>query len=149
MQHQPEGGESAELDVSEESDGTQKMFALAGPWVDTLARGNVIVLDELHDNLHPELVRFLVARFHDPEASPFGAQLIYSTHDTSILTQDQLRRDQIWLCSRDERLETSVCSVSDFKLRHSDEDLERAYRAGRFGALPYVRRSRSPQSDSD
>ncbi len=146
VQHQPEGGEPAEIDISEESDGTRKMFALAGPWVDSLTRGNVIVLDELHDNLHPELVRFLVAQFHDPAASPFGAQLIYSTHDTSIMTQDLLRRDQIWLCSRDERLETSVFPVSDFRMRRSDEDLERAYRAGRFGALPYVRRSRRPQS---
>ena len=149
VKHQPEGGEPAELDISEESDGTQKIFALAGPWVDSLARGNVIVLDELHDNLHPELVRFLVAQFHDPAASPYGAQLIYSTHDTSILTQDLLRRDQIWLCSRDERLETSVFPVSDFRMRDSDQDLERAYRAGRFGALPYVRRSRRPKSDSD
>ena len=149
VQHRPEGGEPAEIDISEESDGTRKMFALAGPWVDSLARGNVIVLDELHDNLHPELVRFLVAQFHDPASSPFGAQLIYSTHDTSILTQDLLRRDQIWLCSRDERLETSVCSVSDFRMRRSDEDLERAYRAGRFGALPYVRRSGRPLSSSD
>ena len=144
VQHQPEGGEPAEIDISEESDGTRKMFALAGPWVDSLARGNVIVLDELHDNLHPELVRFLVAQFHDPAASPYGAQLIYSTHDTSILTQDLLRRDQIWFCRRDERLETSIFPVSDFRMRRSDEDLERAYRAGRFGALPYVRRSRRP-----
>ena len=149
VQHKPDGGEAAGLDISDESDGTQKMFALAGPWVDSLARGNVIVLDELHDNLHPGLVRFLVAQFHDPAASRCGAQLVFSTHDTSILAQDLLRRDQIWLCSRDERLETSVFPVSDFRMRHSDEDLERAYRTGRFGALPYVRRSRRAPSDPD
>ena len=78
LQHQPDSGEPAELEISEESDGTRKMFALAGPWLDSLTRGNVIVLDELHDNLHPELVRFLVAQFHDPAVSRHGAQLIFS-----------------------------------------------------------------------
>jgi ABC-type transport system involved in cytochrome c biogenesis ATPase subunit len=149
LQHQPDSGEPAELDISEESDGTRKMFALAGPWLDSLTRGNVIVLDELHDNLHPELVRFLVAQFHDPAVSRHGAQLIFSTHDTSILDRNLLRRDQIWLCGRDERLETSVVPLSDFRTRHREENLEQAYRAGRFGAVPYVRRSRHDQSDSD
>ena len=142
LQHQPDSGEPADFDISEESDGTRKMFALAGPWIDSLSRGNVIVLDELHDNLHPELVRFLVGQFHDSAANRHGAQLIFSTHDTSILDQDLLRRDQIWLCGRDKRLETSVVPLSDFRIRDGDDNLERAYRAGRFGALPYVRRSR-------
>ena len=148
LQHRPDGGEPTDLDMSEQSDGTRKMFALAGPWIDSLARGNVIVLDELHDNLHPELVRFLVGQFHDPAANRHDAQLIFSTHDTSILDRDLLRRDQIWLCGRDDRLQTSVVPLSDFRARRNDENLERAYRAGRFGALPYVRKSRRQLSDS-
>ena len=149
LQHQPDSGEPAELNISEESDGTRKMFALAGPWLDSLTRGNVIVLDELHDNLHPELVRFLVGQFHDSAVNRHGAQLIFSTHDTSILDRELLRRDQVWLCVRDERLETSVVPLSDFRTRHGDENLERAYRSGRFGALPYVRRSPRQPSDLD
>ena len=149
LQHQPDSGEPAELNISEESDGTRKMFALAGPLLDSLAHGNVIVLDELHDNLHPELVRFLVGQFHDSVVNRHGAQLIFSTHDTSLLDRDLLRRDQIWLCGRDERLETSVVPLSDFRSRHGGENLEQAYRAGRFGAVPYVPRSPYEQSDSD
>ena len=148
LQHQPDSGEPAELNISEESDGTRKMFSLAGPWLDSLACGNVIILDELHDNLHPGLVQFLVSRFHDSEVNRHGAQLIFATHDTSILSRDLLRRDQVWLCRRDERLETSVVPLSDFKTRHGAENLEQAYRAGRFGAVPYVRRSPHAQSDS-
>ena len=139
LEHKPIGGRPAELDIDEESDGTQKMFALAGPWLDSLAEGNVIVFDELHDNLHPELVRFLVNRFHDPEANPHGAQLVFSTHDTSILDQGLLRSDQIWFCERNERLETSLFPLSDFRLRRGFDNLEKAYLAGRFGALPYIR----------
>ena len=141
LKHQPIGGESAELDLDEESHGTQKMFALAGPWLDSLAKGNVIVFDELHDNLHPALVRFLINRFHDPEANPYGAQLIFSTHDTSILDRDMFRPDQIWFCERNEHLETRLFPLSDFRPRRSVEDLEKAYLAGRFGALPYIRGS--------
>ena len=147
LRHQPIGGKSAELEMAEESHGTQKMFALAGPWLDSLDKGNVIVFDELHDNLHPALVRFLINRFHDPEANPYGAQLIFSTHDTSILDRDVFRPDQIWFCERNEHLETRLFPLSDFRSRRGVEDLEKAYLAGRFGALPYIRGSGRQPSD--
>ena len=88
--HEIADGQRVELDLDMESDGTQKLFALAGPWVDTLEKGRVVVFDELHDNLHPALVRFLVELFHDPKANANGAQLIFSTHDTSILNQKRV-----------------------------------------------------------
>ena len=147
LQHQPEGGQPAELNMAEESDGTRKMFALAAPWIDSLAGGNVIVLDELHDNLHPELVRFLVGQFHDQAVNRSGAQLIFSTHDASILDGELLRRDQVWLCGRNERLETTLFPLSDFRTGRGDENLSRAYLAGRFGAVPYVPRLRREPSD--
>ena len=147
LRHQTIGGRSAELDIDEESHGTQKMFALAGSWLDSLAKGNVIVFDELHDNLHPALVRFLVSRFHDPAENPHGAQLVFSTHDTSILDRDMFRPDQIWFCERNEHLETRLFPLSDFRLRRDVENLEKAYLAGRFGALPYIQGSSRQPSD--
>ena len=144
---QPRGAPPEELDLDDESDGTQKMFALAGPWLDSLAKGNVIVFDELHDNLHPALVRFLVNRFHDPKTNPSGAQLVFTTHDTSVLDRHLFRTDQIWFCERDDRLETSLFPLSDFRPRRGVENLERAYLAGRFGGVPYIRGSSSQKSD--
>ena len=141
VRHNVNHDRSAELELEEESDGTQKMFALAAPWLDTLDNGHVIVFDELHDNLHPALVRFLVERFHDPEANARGAQLVFTTHDTSILNQDVFRRDQIWFCERGSRLETRVVPLTDFRPRRGVENLERSYLAGRYGALPYIRSS--------
>ena len=111
LRHQPIGGKSAELEMAEESHGTQKMFALAGPWLDSLDKGNVIVFDELHDN------------------------------------RDVFRPDQIWFCERNEHLETRLFPLSDFRLRRGVEDLEKAYLAGRFGALPYIRGSSRQPSD--
>ena len=136
--HQDPAGEPVELDLDEESDGTRKMFALAGPWVDVLERGHVVVVDELHDNLHPMLVRHLVERFHDA-ALDSDAQLVFSTHDTSILSQSVFRRDQIWLCERNARHETELFPLSDFHPRKGIENLERGYLAGRYGAVPYIR----------
>ena len=139
VSHDTSGDQPVELALDEESDGTQKMFALAGPWLDTLANGHVIVFDELHDNLHPALVRFLVDRFHNSEANTKGAQLVFTTHDTSILSQDVFRRDQVWFCERNARHETQVFSLTDFRPRRGVENLERSYLSGRYGALPYIR----------
>ena len=127
-----------ELQLEDESDGTQRIFALAGPWLDSLKNGNVIVFDELHASLHPALVRFFVDQFHDPRLNAKGAQLVFTTHDTSILNQDVFRRDQIWFCERNEKQETRLFPLTDFSPRKGMENLERSYLSGRYGALPFV-----------
>ena len=136
--HQDPAGRPVELGLDEESDGTQKMFALAGPWVDVLEKGHIVVVDELHDNLHSTLVRYLVERFHDA-ALDSESQLVFSTHDTSILSQDVFRRDQIWFCERNAYHETELVPLSDFHPRKRIENLERGYLAGRYGAVPFIR----------
>lgn len=137
--HILDSGRKVLFDLEDESDGTQKIFALAGPWLDTLEHGYVLIIDELHDNLHPLIVRFLVKLFHDPETNPRNAQLIFTTHDTSILNQEVFRRDQIWFCEKDESRSTSLIPLTDFRPRKKVENLERGYLSGRYGALPYVR----------
>ena len=148
LRHDTTDGQPVELKLDEESDGTQKVFALAGPWLDTLENGHVIVFDELHDNLHPSLVRFLVEQFHDPDVNAKGAQLVFSTHDTSILNQDVFRRDQIWFCERNARQETGLFPLSDFRPRKGVENLERSYLAGRYGAVPHFRHIRPIRIDT-
>lgn len=123
----------------DESHGTRKLFSFAGPWLDSLEKGNVLVIDELHDNLHPKLVKFLVQLFHNPETNPKNAQLIFTTHDTSILNQDVFRRDQIWFCEKDQQQATHLYPLTDFSPRKGRENLEAAYLAGKYGALPYLR----------
>lgn len=139
LSHDSSTGERVELDLGDESHGTQKVVALVGPWLDALKNGLVLVCDELHDNLHPKLVRFLVDMFHRPEWNERHAQLIFTTHDTSILDQDLLRRDQIWFCERDADQATRLFPLTDFHPRKGVDNLERSYLAGRYGAVPYVR----------
>lgn len=137
--HTTAQGGQIELDFEQESDGTRKFFSLAGPWLDTLDHGYVLVVDELHDNLHPHMVNFLVDLFHDSRTNPKNAQLIFSTHETSILSQDVFRRDQIWFCEKDETQASRLFPLTDFSPRKGLENLERSYLAGRYGALPYFR----------
>ena len=138
--HQDTNGRTVTFPFADESDGTRKLFAFAGPWLDSLEHGRVLFIDELHDNLHPNLVRFLVELFHDPQTNPHNAQLVFTTHETSILSQEVFRRDQIWFCEKDQEQATTLVPLTDFSPRTGRENLELSYLAGRYGALPYIRK---------
>ncbi|QNF10901.1 AAA family ATPase [Klebsiella variicola] len=138
--HYNERGEAVNFSLEEESHGTQKLFSLAGPWLDSLENGYVLLIDELHDTLHPKLVEFLVELFNSPITNKKGAQLIFSTHETSILNQSVFRRDQVWFCEKNESGETHLYPLTDFSPRKGRENLESAYLDGRYGALPFIKK---------
>ncbi|EKD40989.1 MAG: hypothetical protein ACD_74C00087G0002 [uncultured bacterium] len=123
--------------LSEESDGTQKLFAYAAPWRDLLHNGRVLIVDELDNSFHPHLVRYLLRLIHNTEKNLANGQLIFSTHDTSILDSKILRRDQIWFMEKDSDHATQLFPLTDFHPR-KNEALENGYLQGRFGALPYI-----------
>jgi AAA15 family ATPase/GTPase len=137
--HRSTSGKLVPLDFDAESDGTKKFFSFAGPWLDSLSKGYVLVIDELHDNLHPSMVKYLVGLFHNKKTNPKNAQLIFTTHETSILNQDIFRRDQIWFCEKLKDKETSLYPLTDFSPRKNRENIEQGYLSGRYGALPYIR----------
>ena len=137
--HKSVEGEAVLFDFNEESIGTQKFFAYAGPLIHVLNNGCVMFIDELHNSLHPKLVWLLVNLFHSNEFNTKNAQLIFTTHETSILNQEVFRRDQIWFCEKGEQQETNVYPLTDFSPRKGRENLELAYLSGRYGALPYLR----------
>lgn len=136
--HKSLQGEDVLLGFDDESDGTQKIFSFAGPWLDSLKNGYVLVIDELHDNLHPKIVEFLIMLFHNKNTNPKNAQLIFTTHETAILNQEIFRRDQIWFCEKDEHQSTYVFPLTDFRPRKNRDNLEISYLGGRYGALPFI-----------
>ena len=136
--HKTKHGKAVSFEFDDESDGTQKFFALAGPILDTLKNGYVLFIDELHDNFHPKMVQFLVDVFHNNESNPNNAQLIFTTHETSILSQEIFRRDQIWFCEKDKKQATRLYPLTDFSPRKGRENIEAGYLSGRYGALPYL-----------
>jgi uncharacterized protein len=125
------------LDSDDESVGTRKLFTLAGPWIDVLDNGYVLFVDELDNSMHPLMVRFLIKLINNPEINKKNAQLIFSTHDTSVLDNDLFRRDQIWFTEKDSNNATKLYPLSDFTPRNG-EALEKGYLKGRYGAIPYI-----------
>jgi len=125
------------LPFEEESDGTKKLFAYAGPWLDGLEKGRVFLVDELDTSLHPLMVRFLLQLIHNSGTNKNNAQLVFTTHDTSILDQKLMRRDQIWFMEKDKNNSSSLYPLSDFKPR-KEEALGKGYLQGRYGALPFI-----------
>jgi predicted ATPase len=121
------------FDLSEESAGTQTWFRLVGPVIYALREGLVLAVDEIDASLHPRLAARLLELFQDPATNPRGAQLIFTTHDTSLL--NYLNRDEVWLTEKDATGATALTALAEYKVR-SSVNLERAYLQGRFGAVP-------------
>lgn len=133
--------QDAWLPLDEESHGTRQLFRLAPLVLDSLFRGDVLVIDELEASLHPLLALQIIRTFNDPTQNPRNAQLIFSTHDTNLLGNTlgaaSLRRDQVWLTEKDAEGATSIYPLTDFKPR-KEENLERGYLQGRYGAIPFL-----------
>lgn len=135
--HRARNGELVAFDRRFESAGTQRLLAYAGPLLDAIENGKLLVIDELDRSLHPLLARFIVGLMHNPAASTKAAQLWVTTHDTSLLDTDLLRRDQIWLVEKDEDQASRLYPLSDFSPRRN-EALERGYLMGRYGGIPFI-----------
>jgi len=130
--------EHAPLDFVAESEGTRIWFQLIGPVLFALQAGSLLLFDELDASLHPTLSAQLIKLFHSPKTNPKGAQLIFTSHDTSLL--NHLNRDEVWLTEKTPAGATRLGALAEFageRVRRS-QNLENAYLHGRFGALPDV-----------
>lgn len=132
----PTETETFDLD-EQESDGTQKLFALAAPIVAALKQGLVLFADEFDARLHPLITRGLVQLFNDPRTNPHHAQLVFTTHDTNLLDNELLRRDQIWFTEKLNNEASDLVSLATYKVRN-DEAYARRYLQGRYGGIPYI-----------
>ncbi|MBE8968175.1 ATP-binding protein [Nostocales cyanobacterium LEGE 12452] len=121
----------------QESEGTQKVFALAGPLIDTLTNGKVLIIDEFDARIHPLISRAIVELFNSNETNPNNAQLIFMTHDTNLLNNKLFRRDQIWFTEKNRYGATDLYSLAEYKIP-DDAPFESDYIQGRYGAIPYI-----------
>jgi len=135
LHHVTENG-TAIFGLNDESAGTRNLLFLTGPVLNILDQGKTLIVDELDNSMHPLLVRRLVEMFHDSVFNAKGAQLIFSTHDTSLLDNDLFRRDQIWFVEKSADQASSLYPLSDFSPR-KNEAIGRGYLIGRYGALPF------------
>ena len=134
----------AAIPLSMESAGTLKMFALYPELQDVLEKGSVFFIDELNARLHPLLVRNFLLTFLNPEINTRHAQLIFTTHDTWQLSNQLLRRDEVWFTEKDEQGISKLYSLADFvdesggRIR-KDESYEKNYLIGKYGAVPTLK----------
>ena len=134
----------AEIPFELESAGTLKMFALYPELQKVLEKGSVFFIDELNARLHPLLVRNFLLLFLNPEINSNHAQLVFTTHDTWQLSNQLLRRDEIWFVEKDERGVSTLYSLADFvdeggsRIR-KDESYEKNYLIGKYGAIPTLK----------
>ena len=132
------------LDKEEnESEGTNKIMDLSGPIFNTLTLSKLLIIDELDAKLHPLITIHIINLFNNPKTNPNNAQLLFSTHDTNLLSSDLFRRDQIWFTEKDEMEQTDLYSLYDIKLPdgtkvRNDANLEKNYIRGRYGAIPFI-----------
>ncbi|BDI18824.1 hypothetical protein ANSO36C_46260 [Nostoc cf. commune SO-36] len=132
----PVSTEMFDLD-EQESEGTQKVFSLAGLLVDTLKNGNALIIDEFDARIHPLISRAIVELFNSNETNPNNAQLIFMTHDTNLLNNKFFRRDQIWFTEKNRYGATDLYSLAEYKIP-DDASFESDYIQGRYGAIPYI-----------
>jgi hypothetical protein len=135
--HRGVGKSAISLPSAAESEGTLAYFGLLGPVLTTFSSGGLLVIDEITASLHPLLAMEIVRLFNSPVENPKGAQLLFTTHDTSLLGSQTLRRDQVWLTEKDEGGGTHLYPLTEFKPRRG-ENIRTGYLQGRYGAVPLV-----------
>lgn len=135
--HKGTDNENIKLPFEHESHGTQKLSSYAETILTALKNGCVFVVDELEAGLHPKMVKFIIGLFHDSELNANNAQLLFSTHQTSLLDTDFLRRDQIWFMEKNNKDASVLYPLTDFSPRIS-ENIEKGYLQGKFGAIPFL-----------
>lgn len=124
--------------LGQESNGTRRFFSRIGSWLGVLEDGGVLIVDEIEASMHPLLTKHLVQCMQDSTINTKGAQLIFTTHDTGLLDQSLLRRDQVWFAEKNEdTAETDIYALVEFSPR-KDESILNGYLQGRYGAIPFI-----------
>jgi predicted ATPase len=128
--HGGDDGVPVRFRLSDESQGTRRLLLMLVPLYEILRDGALAVADELDVSFHPSLVREIIRAFHDPELNPKGAQLVFATHDTSLLSGQLFWRDQDWFTEKDANGATDLYSLNDIRGVREDESFEKGYYPG-------------------
>ena len=133
------GGSSVyTMDLADESDGTRKLMAIAPAIESVLSKGGLLLVDGIENGLHPAFVEFIVAKFQSKKTNPYGAQIVFTTHDTELLNMELLRKDQLYFVDKNNDDGVSeLYSISSFSTR-TTENIRKGYFVGKYGAIPNV-----------
>lgn len=127
------------LSLLEESIGTQSLVVLGAKIIEALENGSVLIVDELDSSLHSFITKMIVMLFQDENINNKNAQLIFTTHDITLLDKDLIRKDQIWITEKNNKGETDLYSLQDFENLREDTSFDKWYLAGKFGGIPQIK----------
>jgi AAA15 family ATPase/GTPase len=132
-----EGNEKL-FDIDQESDGTQRLLDLAPGLLDIFSGDKVYIIDELDRSLHPDITVSILDAFLNSDTDKSGhSQLIVTTHETNLLDQQLIRKDEIWFCQKNKQGESNLYSLEEYQPRF-DNDIRKGYAVGRFGGIPLL-----------
>jgi AAA15 family ATPase/GTPase len=139
--HQSESGKEVLFSFADESDGTRRLLDVLPAFLSLEERPSapVFVIDELDRSLHSNLTRSLLEHYLGQRTDSSRSQLIFTTHDTQLMTQDIFRRDEIWIAERDQFGASKLVAFSEFKDVRKDKDIRKSYLQGRMGGVPRIR----------
>ena len=138
-------GYETELNLFDESSGTQKLFGLLPFIAGSLLHGITLIIDELDAKIHPVLLRYIIMMFNDMKINRYHAQLIFTSHDLSTMNSEVFRRDEIWFVAKGNRQNSKLYSLVEFKNAkgesvRKDAKFDKQYLEGKYGADPYLRK---------
>ena len=138
FEHRGFDGKKYVMDLNNESQGTRQFITYMRYFIPGLMTGGIFIIDEIDKNIHSMMLAKLIEMFNNPNINKGGAQLIFNTHDTSILKSDILKRDEIWFVEKNEEGCSEVYPLTEFKAIREGFNYEKGYLEGRFGAIPYL-----------
>lgn len=133
--HIGKNGEMYRFPIELESDGTRRAIAIYSLVRIAALYGKGLIIDEFNNQLHPLLQKYIVDLFYEESAC---GQLIYTTHDTTLLDKQFMRRDQVWFTSKNDDGESSLYSLAEFKVRN-DKSFGKDYLGGIYGGIPILK----------
>ncbi len=137
--HEMDNGELVRLENKQESSGTRRLFKLLPFFIKILRDGAVLFIDEIESSFHPHLAELIIKLFNDPLVNKQYAQLIFTTHDLTLMSPNTMRKDQIYLVSKTIQEGTTIQSLDDFESSLKDQSpFAKWYNEGRLGAIPSI-----------
>lgn len=133
--HSGNDGKQYKVPFDIESDGTKRAISIYSLLRIAVLYGKGLIIDEFNNQLHPLLQKYLINLFYEDSTK---GQLIYTTHDTTLLDKQFLRRDQVWFTSKNEFGESFIYSLAEFKIRN-DKSFGKDYLGGIYGGIPILK----------
>lgn len=128
-------GEKVRMEFRQESDGTRRLVEYMPLLYSILKRNGVFLIDEIERSIHPIMIKSIISRIS--ESTEAKGQLIFTTHESSLLDQSVFRPDEIWFAQKDVEQSTQLYPLSDYNI-HKTANIENGYLNGRYGGIPFL-----------